>query len=62
LNLDSEGLLEYLAVTSWTFQALLVPTIICTAPLQLSQDLVLAATLSVCCKDLTPIAASGNIV
>ena len=36
-----------------TFQALLVPTTVYTAQLQLCQDLVLAATSSVCHKDMT---------
>jgi hypothetical protein len=45
--LNFARLLEYLAVTSWTFQALLVTTTVCTAQLQLNQDLVPAATPSV---------------
>jgi hypothetical protein len=53
------GLHEYLAVTSWIFQAPLVPTTICTARLQLCKDLVLAATSSVAA---CPIAARWNIV
>ena len=37
------GLSGRARLTSWTFQALLVPTIICTAQFQMYQDLVLAA-------------------
>jgi hypothetical protein len=51
-------LLESFAVTSWTFQALLV----CTAQFQLCQDLVLAATISLCCKDFKAIAARWIIL
>ena len=60
-------MLEYLAVTSSTFQSQLMmlildaPTTICTAQLQLCKDLMLAAISSTCGKDLAPIAARWNI-
>jgi hypothetical protein len=46
ISLNLAGFLEYLAVTSWTFQALLVQATICTTQLQLCQDLVPAARTS----------------
>jgi hypothetical protein len=46
ISLKLAGFLEYLAVTSWTFQALLVQATICTTQLQLCQDLVPAARTS----------------
>ncbi len=61
-SLNLAGLSEYLEVTFWTFQALLVPTTICTAQLQLCQNLLLASTSSVFCKDLTMITTFWNIV
>jgi hypothetical protein len=58
------GLLEYFAVTSSTFQSLLVLNVqitICTAQLQLCKDLMLAATSSARGKDLKLVAAGWNI-
>jgi hypothetical protein len=61
-SLNLAGLFEHFAVNSWIFQPLLVPTTICTSQLQLCQNLLLAATSSVCCKDLTMITTLWNIV